>query len=111
MVFGVKPRFVRVTTPKIAGEVQTMMEAVVSYGTGTSAQIPGVTVAGKTGTAELRDTAGKTNDAKDTDAWFVGYAPVGHPRIVVGALFPNQGAGGATAAPAVRQVLVAGLQG
>ena len=44
-------------------------------------------------------------------SWFVGYAPVGQPRIVVGALFPNQGAGGATAAPAVRQVLVAGLRG
>ena len=60
MLYRARPRFVRVTTPKIAGEVQPMMEAVVSYGTGTSAQIPGVTVAGKTGTAELRDTAGKT---------------------------------------------------
>ena len=51
------------------------------------------------------------NANQNTDAWFVGYAPVGHPRIVAGALFPNQGAGGATAAPAVREVLVAGLQG
>ena len=109
MVFGAKPRFVRVTTPKIAGEVQRMMEAVVSYGTGTSAQIPGVTVAGKTGTAELRDTAGKKNDAKDTDAWFVGYAPVGDPKVVVCALFPNQGYGADTAAPAVRGVLEAAL--
>ena len=91
MVFGAKPRFVRVTTPKIAAEVQRMMEAVVSYGTGTSAQIPGVTVAGKTGTAELRDTAGKKNEAKDTDAWFVGYAPVGDPKVVVCALFPEPG--------------------
>jgi penicillin-binding protein A len=105
MVFGAKPRFVRVTTPKIAAEVQRMMEAVVSYGTGTSAQIPGVTVAGKTGTAELRDTAGKKNEAKDTDAWFVGYAPVGDPKVVVCALFPNQGYGADTAAPAVRGVL------
>jgi cell division protein FtsI/penicillin-binding protein 2 len=45
-----------------------------------------------------------------TDAWFVGYAPVGAPRIVAGGLFPNQGAGGATAAPAVREVLLAGLE-
>jgi peptidoglycan glycosyltransferase len=110
------PKFVRVTSGHVADEVQQMMEAVVRYGTGTAAQIPGVTVAGKTGTAELANTTtssgGSVANANSlTDAWFVGYAPVGHPRIVVGALFPNQGAGGATAAPAVRQVLVAGLEG
>lgn len=110
------PKFVRVTSGHVAGEVQRMMVAVVEYGTGTAAAIPGVTVAGKTGTAELANTTtssgGSVANANQlTDAWFVGYAPVGHPRIVVGALFPNQGAGGATAAPAVRQVLVAGLQG
>ena len=92
-----------------------MMIAVVRFGTGTAAAIPGVTVAGKTGTAELQNTPSSTgsNTAsanQETDAWFVGYAPVGAPRIVAGALFPNQGAGGATAAPAIRQVLVAGLQ-
>ncbi|MGP0047495.1 MAG: penicillin-binding transpeptidase domain-containing protein [Solirubrobacteraceae bacterium] len=108
-----RPRFVTVTTPKIADEVQQMMIAVVEFGTGTAAQIPGVTVAGKTGTAELVDTANPDNPnasaPSNTDAWFVGYAPVGHPTVVAGALFPNQGAGGATAAPAVRQVLVAAL--
>ncbi len=106
---GAKPRYVRVTSGKIAGELQSMMEAVVSYGTGTAAQIPGVTVAGKTGTAELKDTAGKQNAAKDTDAWFVGYTPTGNPKVVVCALFPNQGYGGDTAAPAVRQVLETAL--
>ena len=110
-----RPRFVRVTSGHVAGDVQQMMVAVVQYGTGTAAAIPGVTVAGKTGTAELANTTtasgGSVANANQlTDAWFVGYAPVGHPRIVVGALFPNQGAGGATAAPAVRQVLVAGLE-
>jgi cell division protein FtsI/penicillin-binding protein 2 len=111
-----RPRFVRVTSGQVAGDVQKMMIAVVEYGTGTAAAIPGVTVAGKTGTAELASTTTSTgasvaNANQLTDAWFVGYAPAGHPRIVVGALFPNQGAGGATAAPAVRQVLVAGLEG
>ena len=110
------PHFVQVTSGGVAGLVQRMMVAVVEFGTGTAAAIPGVTVAGKTGTAELASTttaAGQSvaNANQLTDAWFVGYAPVGHPRIVVGALFPNQGAGGATAAPAVRQVLIAGLQG
>ena len=115
-----RPRFVRVTSARVAHEVQRMMVAVVEYGTGTSAQISGVQVAGKTGTAELKDTAASTtnngsttpaptSDPKNTDAWFVGYAPVGHPRFVAGALFPNQGAGGGTAAPPVREVLQAAL--
>jgi cell division protein FtsI/penicillin-binding protein 2 len=112
-----RPRFVRVTSPKIAHEVQQMMVAVVEFGTGTSAQISGVQVAGKTGTAELKDTAANpnnpsaSNNPKNTDAWFVGYAPVGHPKVVAGALFPNQGAGGAAAAPPVRAVIASALGG
>ncbi|HET8977593.1 MAG TPA: penicillin-binding transpeptidase domain-containing protein [Solirubrobacteraceae bacterium] len=106
------PRFVRVTSRHVAHEVQQMMEAVVSYGTGTSAQISGVTVAGKTGTAEIHNTVNpNVSNPKNTDAWFVGYAPVGHPKVVGGALFPDQGFGGTAAAPAVRAVLVAGLGG
>jgi penicillin-binding protein A len=105
MLYRARPRLRRVTSPRIAREVQAMMEAVVSQGTGTAAQIPGITVAGKTGTAELRDTAGKKNAARYTDAWFVGYAPVGHPRVVVAALFPNAGYGADTAAPVVRQLI------
>ncbi len=105
-----RPHFIYVTTGAVAHEVEQMMIAVVEYGTGTSAQIPGVVVAGKTGTAELTDTAAPgQGTAANTDAWFVGYAPAGDPRIVAGALFPNQGAGGQTAAPAVQSLLVAGL--
>ena len=108
------PRFVNVTSARIARLVQRMMIAVVQFGTGTAAAIPGVEVAGKTGTAELRSTAAtpgspQSSDPKNTDAWFVGYAPAGAPRIVVGAMFPNAGAGGATAAPPAREVLLAGL--
>jgi cell division protein FtsI/penicillin-binding protein 2 len=111
-----RPRFVRVLSPRVAHQVQQMMEAVVRYGTGSAAQIPGVVVAGKTGTAELKNTVGtsdspQTPNPKNTDAWFVGYAPVPHPRFVAGALFPNQGAGGAAAAPPVRQVLAQALSG
>jgi cell division protein FtsI/penicillin-binding protein 2 len=108
------PHFVRVTSAHVAHLVQQMMIAVVEFGTGTAAQITGVKVAGKTGTAELKNTSNpndpNASSPQNTDAWFVGYAPVGKPRIVVGALFPNQGAGGATAAPAVHDVLVAALQ-
>jgi cell division protein FtsI/penicillin-binding protein 2 len=105
-----RPRFVRVISGHVAREVQKMMIAVVEFGTGQAAQIPGVVVAGKTGTAELRDTSTPgASTPQNTDAWFVGYAPVGHPRYVVGALFPNQGAGGAAAAPPVHTMLGSAL--
>ncbi len=109
LLYGAVPRFVPVTSSRVSSEVQQMMVAVVQYGTGTSAQIPGVEVAGKTGTAELTDTGQSSNAAAETDAWFVGYAPVGRPTVVACALFPNAGFGGATAAPPVRQVLEAAL--
>jgi penicillin-binding protein A len=118
LLAGAPPRFVAVTSPRVASLVARMMVAVVSAGTGTAAQIPGVSVAGKTGTAQVRapsstpdsgSSAGASAPGSDSDAWFVGYAPAEAPRIVVGALFPGQGAGGATAAPAVQPVLVAGL--
>ncbi|MBV9424981.1 MAG: hypothetical protein JOZ98_18875 [Solirubrobacterales bacterium] len=110
LLAGQPPRFVYVTSPQVAGLVERMMIAVVQSGTGTAAQIPGVQVAGKTGTAELGNTTGPGGSSpQNTDAWFVGYAPVGAPRVVAGALFPAAGAGGATAAPAVHDVLVAAL--
>ncbi|HWD63801.1 MAG TPA: penicillin-binding transpeptidase domain-containing protein [Solirubrobacteraceae bacterium] len=107
---GARPRFVTVTTRKVASEVQQMMVAVVRYGTGVAAQISGVEVAGKTGTAELANTAGKANATKDTDGWFVGYAPVGHAKVAACALYPASGYGAATAAPAVAQVIQAALE-
>ncbi len=110
LLAGQPPRFVYVTSPQVAGLVERMMIAVVQFGTGTAAQIPGVQVAGKTGTAELGSTTGPGGSSpQNTDAWFVGYAPVGAPRVVAGALFPAAGAGGGTAAPAVHDVLVAAL--
>lgn len=117
---GARPRFVRVTSPEIAREVGRMMTKVVADGTGRAAAIDGVTVAGKTGTAEVRSTvaprgggelpAHLTDDIPDTDAWFVAYAPDRSPRVAVGVLFTEAGAGGAVAAPAARDVLVKGLE-
>jgi penicillin-binding protein A len=106
-----KPRFVRVTTPQVASELQQMMEAVVSEGTGTAAAIPGVVVAGKTGTSQIENGSGSDTQGslQNTDAWFVGYAPVPSPQVVAGALFPNAGSGGDAAAPSVRDVLEYGL--
>jgi hypothetical protein len=110
LAFGSRPRFVRATSRHVAAEVQRMMLAVVAFGTGTAAAIPGVQVAGKTGTAELANTSNSTNATTETDAWFVGYAPAGRPRVVACALFPAAGFGGAIAAPAAREALIAALE-
>ena len=102
---------IRVTSKHIARTVEKLMVGVVQHGTGTAAAIPGVVVAGKTGTAELGSTVGPTGaqTSGDTDAWFAAFAPTRKPRIVAAALFVKAGAGGQTAAPAVRPVLIAGL--
>ena len=102
----------RASSAKVAADIRTMMLAVVRSGTGSSAQISGVPVAGKTGTAELRDPSSPNyvaGDPSNTDAWFVCFAPAFAPRIAVGVLINGGGAGGETAAPAARDVLVAGL--
>jgi peptidoglycan glycosyltransferase len=110
-----RPRPVRVTSRRVARTIESLMIDVVGYGTGTAAALPGVRVAGKTGTAELEDTrdpeTGETlpSDPTNTDAWFTAYAPAGRPRIVVAVMLVRAGAGGATAAPAARVVLDAAL--
>src|SRR5215211_3446216 len=106
---------IRVTSPRVARTVRSLMVDVVSYGTGTAAAIANVKVAGKTGTAELEDTRGpnadqSTGEASNTDAWFAAFAPAIRPRIAVGVMFVRAGAGGATAAPAARVVLEEGLK-
>lgn len=100
-----------------------LMLDVVRYGTGVAAAIPGVKVAGKTGTAELESTqnceptAGNPEGCKDpsvttdTDAWFAAFAPgdTAAPKLAVGVLLVRAGTGGGSAAPVARQILVAGL--
>jgi peptidoglycan glycosyltransferase len=121
----------RVVAPKIARTVRRLMIGVVRGGTGVRAQIPGVEVAGKTGTAELETTQkcpppptttqlgqapvpescqNQTSRTDDTDAWFAAFAPARRPRIAVCVMLVRNGAGGDTAAPAARGVLIAGLQ-
>jgi penicillin-binding protein A len=107
----------RVTTRRVARTIERLMVGVVDFGTGTLAQVEGVEVAGKTGTAELGDTRGddleaelRDGDPSNTDAWFTAYAPAAKPRIAVAVMLVRNGAGGATAAPAAQGVLIAGLK-
>jgi peptidoglycan glycosyltransferase len=80
-----------------ASEVTALMRAVVQHGTGTAANLPGVAVAGKTGTA--------TNPLGRAHAWFVAFAPAQAPRVAVAIVVENGGYGGSVAAPIARDVL------
>lgn len=86
----------------VAADVKKMMVAVVARGTGTPAQLPGVTVAGKTGTA--------TNPQGAAHSWFVAFAPAEHPRVVVAIVVENAGYGATVAAPIAHDVLKRALQ-
>jgi peptidoglycan glycosyltransferase len=89
-----------VMKPSTAAAVTSMMEAVVNEGTGVSAQIPGVQVAGKTGTAETQIGTAINN------VWFIAFAPAANPRVAIAVTLqgvPGQGA--AFAAPVARQVM------
>ncbi len=99
----------RVVRRSVAGQVRDMMVGVVRGGTGTAAALPGVTVAGKTGTAELVPTQGGPVNPENTNAWFVAFAPAGDPELAVAVMLLRAGQGGTTAAPIARAVLSAGL--
>ena len=96
----------RVVSARVAGQVREMMLGVVRSGTGTAAAIPGVQVAGKTGTAELRPNS---TNPKDADAWFVAFAPAAKPQVAVAVMLVGAGFGGTSAAPIARRVLQAAL--
>ena len=98
----------RVVKRRVARQVRDMMLAVVRGGTGTAAALPGVDVAGKTGTAELVPTADGPSDPSNTDAWFVAFAPASAPKLAVAVMLVGAGQGGASAAPIAREVLAAG---
>jgi peptidoglycan glycosyltransferase len=91
-----------------AETLQAMMESVVSSGSGSSAAISGVDVAGKTGTAQ-------TSEDRSPTVWFVGFAPADDPAVAVAVVVPDGGdvgdeaTGGTVAGPIARAVMEAAL--
>jgi penicillin-binding protein A len=92
----------RAIKPQTAAELTAMMVGVTRGGTGTAAAIPGIDVAGKTGTAE-------TNQSHVYTAWFIAFAPAENPQVAIAVVLEEQlnGFGGAVAAPIAKQVMQA----
>ena len=94
-------------SPQTADQLAQMMELVVTSGSATPAQIPGVRVAAKTGTAQ--------DGEKAPHVWFTGFAPVDNPQVAVVVFVKNGGdaggaaTGGKVAAPMAKKVIEAVL--
>lgn len=101
--------FSRAVSPATADQLTRMLVAVVDEGTGSPAAIPGVEVAGKTGTAE------NCKDCKNY-AWFISFAPANDPQVAVAVMIqnadipPDDIAGGALGGPIAKAVMEAVLQ-
>jgi penicillin-binding protein 2 len=99
-----KPENVEFIRKALAGVVN-------DYGTGGAAKLPGIVVGGKTGTAQVASVKGKMIKSEDLPyeirdhAWFVAFAPVDDPQIVVAAMVEHGGHGGSAAAPIVKAVM------
>jgi len=86
----------------VAEEISDMMQAVVEEGTGTAAALSGLSVAGKTGTAEVPN---------GNMAWFIGFAPANDPQVAVAVRVEDTtGTGGGVAAPIAAAVMRAALE-
>jgi peptidoglycan glycosyltransferase len=92
----------QVMKPSTAAQITQMMRNVVEEGTGTPAQLDGIAVAGKTGTASIGPTGSNL-----TEPWFIGFAPVDNPQVAVAATIDQTqgGFGGTVAAPIAAQVI------
>jgi peptidoglycan glycosyltransferase len=85
-----------------AAELTQMMRKVVEEGTGTAAQLGGISVAGKTGTASIG-----VQGSNLTEPWFIGFAPIGNPKVAVAVTIEQShgGFGGTVAAPIAKAVI------
>jgi peptidoglycan glycosyltransferase len=92
----------QVMKPTTATALTEMMRHVVEEGTGTAVRLPGIDVAGKTGTAQKGAPGSGL-----TQPWFIAFAPAAHPRIAIAVTVERSqgGFGGTVAAPIARDVL------
>ena len=92
----------QVMKPSTAQAVTRMMEKVVEEGTGTAVQLGGISIAGKTGTAQIGP-----NGSNLTQPAFVAFAPANHPKVAIAVMVDesNGGFGGSVAAPIAKAVL------
>jgi cell division protein FtsI (penicillin-binding protein 3) len=97
----------RVFSPTVDSELSTMLAQVVNEGTGTSAAVPGYTVAGKTGTAQIPTAGHDSYVAGAYMASFVGYAPAANPTLSMIVVLdrPTPIFGGTVAAPVFSQIM------
>jgi peptidoglycan glycosyltransferase len=88
--------------PSTAQAVTQMMQKVVEEGTGTPAQLGSISVAGKTGTAQIGVIGSNL-----TQPWFIGFAPINNPRIAVAVTIAKSqgGFGGTVAAPIAKAII------
>jgi penicillin-binding protein 2 len=95
--------------PVVYEFLRQALVGVVEEGSGKAARVPGVTIAGKTGTAQTREFRDETDrKRRDHDhAWFAGFAPAEDPRVAVLVFVEKGGFGGQVAAPIAREVFKA----
>ncbi len=103
-----KKKWKQAISPETASVMREMLKKVVEEGTGKAAKIQGISVAGKTGTAQVPDEA--------PHAWFTCFAPVAEPQVAVAVIVENGGSmgneatGGRIAAPIAKEVLLEALK-
>jgi len=97
--------------PETLAFIRQAMLGVVDEGTGARSKVPGVPIAGKTGTAQVvkKGEEKRQADLKD-HAWFASFAPVDNPKIAVVVLVENGGFGGLVAAPIAKAVYEAAFR-
>lgn len=101
-----------VMSGETADQLTEAMKDVVTAGTGTNAAIPGIEVAGKTGTAETPGNKACGGGSDENQAWFIGFAPADDPQIAIAASVEcTQQFGGDVAAPIFRDVAEALIDG
>jgi peptidoglycan glycosyltransferase len=97
-------RLEEMMSKETARTMKDLMKGVVAEGTGTNAGVSGITVSGKTGTADHGD------NKKDPHSWFIGFAPYENPQIAIAVIVEEGGVGGGIAAEITRELIKTNLK-